>query len=313
MGFGAKRLVGLRVEGHEQATKRDLTPERNLSVGLGSRARSQRLTVLAQTTMIRSLPPEILDLIIDHLHDEPATLRACCTASKSWVPRTRTHLFAHVKFTRNFPVGSWAEVFPDPSNSPAHYTRTLAVGHKATATAGTDVGRWIRVFHNVAHLHLSYHSGSFTLYHGLSPTVRSLRLRFPHAQPSGILALMCSFPLLEDFTLLLHDQGNEAGRRTTLSTSPRLTGSLELRSVIGGIGPFARRLLDLPNGLNFTRIDLSCTEETDFESTTDLVSGCSNTLEYLDVAGYVLGVFPSISTSGRCLTSSLRVAHTNFI
>ena len=44
------------------------------------------------------LPPEILDLVIDQLLDEPATFKVCCIASKSWIPRARNHLFARVEF-----------------------------------------------------------------------------------------------------------------------------------------------------------------------------------------------------------------------
>jgi len=76
--------------------------------------------------MLRSLPPEILDLTVDHLHDEPIALKACCLVSKSWVPRTREHLFARVEFRgTELPVERWKKNFPDPSNSPVHHTRTL--------------------------------------------------------------------------------------------------------------------------------------------------------------------------------------------
>jgi hypothetical protein len=54
---------------------------------------------LTQTAMSNpDLPPEILDYIIDLLHDEPETLKRCCLVSKSWVPRTRKHLFADIGF-----------------------------------------------------------------------------------------------------------------------------------------------------------------------------------------------------------------------
>lgn len=32
-----------------------------------------------------SLPPKMLDLIVDHLHNKRETLRQCCLISKSWV------------------------------------------------------------------------------------------------------------------------------------------------------------------------------------------------------------------------------------
>ena len=62
------------------------------------KVRAVRVPSIQETTMSCTLPPEILDLIIDHLHDEPATLKTCCVVSKSWVPRTRKHLFALVEF-----------------------------------------------------------------------------------------------------------------------------------------------------------------------------------------------------------------------
>jgi len=53
-----------------------------------------------------------------------------------------------------------------------------------------------------------------------------------------------------------------------------------------------RRLLDLPNGPNFTKITLLCVDnEIDFKSATDLVSKCSDSLESLDVSGYLSGGF----------------------
>ena len=65
------------------------------------------------------LPPEVLDLIVDNLHNELRVLRTCCTVSESWVPRTRTHLFACVEFRLlRSPIESWMKGFPDPSKSP---------------------------------------------------------------------------------------------------------------------------------------------------------------------------------------------------
>ena len=57
------------------------------------------------------------------------------------------------------------------------------------------------------------------------------------------------------------------------------THRLGLHRLIEGIVPVTPRLLDLPDGLNFTKIVLSCADETDSESTTVSASGCPNTLE----------------------------------
>ena len=76
--------------------------------------------------MLVSLPPEILDLIVDNLRDDEATLESCCLVSKSWISRTRRHLFAHVEFeSTECPIHLWMKTFQDPSNSPTCYTRRL--------------------------------------------------------------------------------------------------------------------------------------------------------------------------------------------
>ncbi|KAF9477583.1 hypothetical protein BDN70DRAFT_880974 [Pholiota conissans] len=42
---------------------------------------------------------ELCDYIIDFLHDDEASLRACALVCRSWVPASRTHLFYHLKLT----------------------------------------------------------------------------------------------------------------------------------------------------------------------------------------------------------------------
>ena len=73
------------------------------------------------------LPTELLDHIVDHLHDASDVLKSCCLVSKSWDPRTRTHLFAKVTFNTGQHLQSWKTTFPDPSTSPARYTKDLVV------------------------------------------------------------------------------------------------------------------------------------------------------------------------------------------
>ena len=253
-----------------------------------------------------SLPPEILDLTIDHLHDDSATLKACCLVSESWVPRARKHLFAHVEFYESAsPIESWMTAFPDPSNSPAHHTRTLAIiGVKSFSAAGTDVGRWVRTFHSVVHLHMEICNTDFwdrgrqiqvslLPFYGLSPAVRSLHLESASDPSAEILNLMCSFPLLADFTFIVFDHKSVTDEWTTPLASPRLTGSLKLSGSEGEIGPTTRRLLDLPDGLHFTKIVLVLVDEADPKSATDLVSRCSHTLESLDITEELIGECPS--------------------
>jgi len=246
--------------------------------------------------MSPSLPPETLDAIIDHLHDEPTTLKTCCTVSKSWVPRTRRHLFARVEFlTSDLEV--WKETFPDPSNSPAHYTRSLSI------YGITDADDWIRAFHNVEHL-LLQGTGWFPLvpFYALSPAVRSLHLIYATIDAFD---LICSLPLLEDLVLFdLHPQQADPpfGGWNAPSTSPKLTGSLDLR-VSWEFHSIVHKLCSLPNGLHFTKIALRFTAG-ETQPTVDLVSKCSDTLESLTINCFLMmGMFPSAAVIGQYLTA----------
>jgi hypothetical protein len=43
------------------------------------------------------LPPELIDLVIDALHDDRATLKICALVCRSWVYASRHHLFSHLR------------------------------------------------------------------------------------------------------------------------------------------------------------------------------------------------------------------------
>jgi hypothetical protein len=49
----------------------------------------------------RILPPELVDSIIDHLHDDPATLHSCALVSSAWLPASRYHIFRRVSIRLN--------------------------------------------------------------------------------------------------------------------------------------------------------------------------------------------------------------------
>ena len=99
------------------------------------------------------LPPELLDLIIDLSHQRESVLRNCCLISKSWISRTRKHLFAKIRFNTVEKLQSWKGKFPDPSTSPTRYTKALFIHcpHGVT-TADAGEGGWIRAFSKVGHL-----------------------------------------------------------------------------------------------------------------------------------------------------------------
>jgi hypothetical protein len=271
------------------------------STGPATLCFSNALVFFWWTAMLPSLPPELLDLIVDHSSDEPTTLNTCCLVSKSWVPRARSHLFAHVKFDSDERHGGssvdlWMEAFPDPSNSPAHHTRTLTISGLPAVIAVTTIPghAWVRSFRGIIKLAMNTHwyddlEVSLVKLHGLSPILKSLCVDRSFIPFSEVFNLACSFPLLEDLSLcsFSSQQTQSHDLMDPPQTSPKLTGILQLA---GDVLPIILRLLGLPGGLHFSKISTECGTKS-LQLVVTLVSRCSETLEFLYLNCYSPGAF----------------------
>ena len=258
--------------------------------------------------MSSSIPQEMLDLIVDCLRNEPTALRTCCIVSKSWVSRAQMHLFARVEFhPEESPIESWMKTFPDPSDSPAHYTRSLSIGIPSLITAtNADACAWLGSFRNVVKLFVCKAIWdddspiSLIQLHRFSPILESLSLQYLSVLPSEVLNLTFSFPSLQNLYIVSSAESELERKRTIPSTSPKFTGTLALLTK-GGIQPYVRPLLDLPGGLHFSSLMIFCRDR-DAESAADLVSRCSDTMESLLLHYDSLGVFSSAYVVGRYIT-----------
>jgi len=242
-----------------------------------------------------SLPPEILDDMVDLLRNEPEALKKCCLVSKSWIPLTRRHLFLNIRFDTEKRLRSWKETFPDPSTSPAQYTKTLIVDClQAVTAAEAGAGSWIRGFSCVVRLEvrggrmdIDESENSLRLFHGFSPALKTLRVTL-HAPPfSQLFDLILSFPSLEDLSVFGYNlficDGSYGLSTAVQPPSPLMTGSLNLFQK-GGIGSVARWLLSLPSGIHFRNVALKCCRGEDLLLAMALVDRCSQTIESLQIA-----------------------------
>jgi hypothetical protein len=265
-----------------------------------------------QITMPNSrLPAEILDHIVDHLHDTRYTLRNCCLVSKSWIPRTRRHLFADIKFHLTEDLQLWKKAFPDPSTSPARYAKALLVRcPEAVAAADAEAGGWVTAFSRVVHLEVdswlleSTGSAPFAPFHRLSPVVNSLSVVLYTLESPQIFNLILSFPLLEDLTMnirykaIIEDDDGPDWPLTSAQRSipPMFTGSLKL-SLMGGVKRVTHWLLSLPGGIHFRKFVRGWIYEEHLSFAMALVEECSHTLESLDINR----TDPLIGTFIQCL------------
>ena len=249
------------------------------------------------------LLPELLDQVVDSLCDSRDALKNCCLISKPWIPHARKHLFAKIQFRTTKDLELWKATFPDPSTSPAHYTKVLFIG--VVTAAGIGEGCWVLAFSRVVHLKMDIPAPGFfeqtsiflVPFHGFSPVLRSLCVESTALIPSQIFDLLRSFPLLEDISMTVHYRGliknsdySFENQSTAIqsSRSPALDGSLQLFSE-SGMDPFVSRLLSLPNGLYSRNVDLVWHHVADVQSSTaELVEGCCSTLESLNIDGSVI-------------------------
>jgi hypothetical protein len=233
------------------------------------------------------LPAELLDLIADLLHDASDALKNCCLVSKSWIPRTRRHLFAKVLFRNTKDLQSWKTTFPDPFTSPACYTRNLSVRFCPVAiAAGGEEGGWIQTFSRTVHFEIGTHSEPATFllpFHGFSPALKSLLLVFTTLPSALVFDFVYSFPLLEDLGVSTGDAVDGIDGKLPIVQSlspPPFTGVLRL-CLKTGMNPIASRLLSLPNGPHFRRLSVVWFSREDALLVAALVDRCSPTLDYL--------------------------------
>ena len=233
----------------------------------------------------RCLPAELLNHIVDHLHDTRDALKSCCLVSTSWVPRTRKHLFTKVTFKTAEHLQSWKTTFPDPSTSPARYTEYLSVYCPEAVTTADAEGRgWISTFSHVVHLGLDLYTAEISLvpFHGFSPALKSLHIDFGFFPLRRIINIIHSFPFLEDLSLFAWggDQVEEVDRQPVVAQPP-LTGSLNLFAQ-EGMNHIVSQLFLSQNSLHFRKLRLELICKEDIFATSAVVERCYFTLESLE-------------------------------
>ena len=243
------------------------------------------------------LPAELLDQIVDHLHDRPIRLKKCCLVSKSWIPRTRKYLFANIALHTAERARRWENDFPDPSTSPACYTKSLYISSMLIAGASASEGGWLATFSRVVHLTINDLSGGIpgertiflVIFHGFTSTVKSLSIIFSSLPPSSLLNFVYSFPLLEHLSLTTYtmptgapDNSDEVLTVIEPPIQPPFNGCLTL-FLMENMDYFAHQLLSTSGGIHFRRLDMVWNHEKDIPLTNALAEGCHTTLESLRI------------------------------
>lgn len=155
-GASSRHRVNVAVEttaGAQSSMTSKMTHRRQSGLSTSSTGSELSHSESVRTAMSNSrFPQEITDYIVDLLHDEPGALRQCCLVCRSWIPRTRKHLFGTIRFRTSTDLEAWKKAFPNPHNSPAHYTHSLGVDCPGVIAAVSEECGWIQSFSNVVQL-----------------------------------------------------------------------------------------------------------------------------------------------------------------
>ena len=198
-------------------------------------------------------------------------------------------------------------MFPAPTNSPAYHARTLRIGRTLGDVGGSG---WISGFSRVERLEfelmgLDSLDIPFAVFQELSPSLKSLSVppTIPHPH---VFNLIRSLPLLEnltltDFDLTSRDNPQEQSSAVSPSTSPPLTGTLELR-LLDGMVQTPWLFLGLPGGLRFRELKLVYYGVGGFPRAGEVMAACSETLECLEITCGVTGAFYFVPSSVQAFT-----------
>ena len=170
------------------------------------------------------IPPELIALIVSHLHNDTAALKACSLVSSAFLPSAQAYLFENIKlwFRLNRNIESMrACIPPDPSGVLSH-TRNLALfypGIFLPPSVLDEIFDHFTAFSKVRELRIRLDTSHFVdrnltstsrYFSHFRPTLRSLDLTTFDRNPKDLVAFITFFPFLEELSLLFYDAGPAA-------------------------------------------------------------------------------------------------------
>lgn len=160
-----------------------------------------------------SLPPEVVDTILDHLHDDHRTLRQCSLVSSQWLPTSRFHAFSSVTLTTaNLP--DFLELLNSPLLTLGPYVEDIRVFSLDSArynaswlsTALPRLGSTLENSRSLALEGLDWftinaetQSSFLKSFDGRLTCIKLIQMKFLNF--SEVVACIASFPFLESLVL----------------------------------------------------------------------------------------------------------------
>ena len=239
------------------------------------------------------LPQELVDHIIDCLSDDPQMLATWSLVAKTWLARSRLHLFNEVTLSSQR-VGKWHSIIRPGPNGISHLVRTLKLQQAPELrwlnTKYLDlISDHIYSFQHVENLSIAwmdlgdFEPGSLTrhfIHYG--PSLRSLHLSYLSADYSALSAFLQLFPNLED--LLFHSPDwydDNPPLQLSRAATPITRVTLNLLSFDSASSPFVSHFAGLD--LRFSSISAIHCHFSSGLPLNNLLEGSASSLRHLEL------------------------------
>ncbi|KAG5734674.1 hypothetical protein E4T56_gene18686 [Termitomyces sp. T112] len=145
-----------------------------------------------------SIPSELVDLIIDQLADDRVALNTCSLISRSWVARSRYHLFSDVLLTTKNCDDIFG-ILPPPV--------FLTAARRLMLTELNNLPTGVEHFSSIESLYLTQSKAGLDMVTGMPVLFASITTfelnQVVFEDFANIVQLVCSLPCLETFTLFM--------------------------------------------------------------------------------------------------------------
>jgi hypothetical protein len=237
--------------------------------------------------MNSQLPQEMTEAIIDHLHDDKPSLKACSLVCTAWTHPTRLHLFS--RLTLKWPLQS--AVFP--------FVRHLCIRLNERLSYGAPT--WDKLipllvgFHRIVSLNLPVFWESLDV---MNPETWSLlgknfsgvvslslvTVHFSYTNVSSLARIICAFPCLRELSIRV-DINSTFPELSSAATTFRLSPDLDtLELEIENVAAVLEWLLSLPVRPTLRTVRLYNLQDADLAIFQKFIRVFGNDLESLSLS-----------------------------